>query len=79
VCWLLLRSSVHQRVPLRSLVHIVAKTEHTPDNCFLHHPEKLVEFRARRAARTTRGHGTVSTPKGFVSVAAAGGGSSSSS
>ena len=57
----------------------MAKTEHTPDNCFLHHPEKLVEFRARRAARTTRGHGTVSTPKGFVSVAAAGGGSSSSS
>jgi hypothetical protein len=69
VCWLLLRSSVHQRVPLRSLVRICGKTGHTPDNCFLHHPEKLAEFRARRAARTTRGRGTVSTP---MSVAAAG-------
>ena len=53
------------------------KTGHTPDNCFLHHPEKLAEFRARRAARTTRGRGTVSTPRGSVSVAAAATGSSS--
>jgi len=54
------------------------KTGHTPENCFLHHPEKLAEFRARRAARTTRGRGTVSTPRGSVSVAAAAGSSSSS-
>ena len=54
------------------------KTGHTLNNCFLHHPEKLAEFRARRAARTTRGRGTVSTPRGSVSVAAAAGSSSSS-
>ena len=45
----------------------------------MHHPEKLAEFRACRAARTTRGRGTVSTPRGSVSVAAAAGGSASSS
>jgi hypothetical protein len=55
------------------------KTGHTPDNCFLHHPEKLAEFRARCATRTTRGRAIVSTPRGSVLVAAAAAGGSSSS
>jgi hypothetical protein len=54
------------------------KTGHTPNNCFLHHPEKLAEFRARRAGRTTRGRAIVSTPRGSVSAAVAAGSSSSS-
>ncbi|XP_074560573.1 uncharacterized protein LOC141828529 [Curcuma longa] len=51
------------------------KTGHLPENCFSIHPEKLVDYRARRAARGTargaRGRGTGSTPGGSVSIAAA--------
>jgi hypothetical protein len=47
------------------------RTNHSSDTCFAKHPEKLVEFHARRAAR---GRGTSSTPRGSaggtVSVAA---------
>ena len=35
------------------------RTNHSSDTCFAKHPEKLAEFRARRAAR---GRGTSSTP-----------------
>uniref|UniRef100_K4AKE2 CCHC-type domain-containing protein n=1 Tax=Setaria italica TaxID=4555 RepID=K4AKE2_SETIT len=46
------------------------KTSHTAENCFSEHPEKLAEFRARRAARAARGRGTTLTPRGSMSVAA---------
>jgi hypothetical protein len=45
------------------------RTGHLSENCFSHHPEKLAEYRARRAARG-RGRGTGSTSRGSVSVAA---------
>ena len=44
------------------------KTNHSSDYCFAHYPQKLADFRARRAAR---GRDTGSTPRGSVSVAAA--------
>jgi len=44
------------------------RTGHPPENCFVQHPQKLAEFRARRAAR---GRGTGSTSRGSVSIAAA--------
>ena len=43
------------------------RTGHLSENCFSHHPEKLAEYRARRAAHG--GRGTGSTPRGSVSVA----------
>jgi hypothetical protein len=47
------------------------RINHSLDTCFAKHPKKLVEFRARRAAR---GRGTSSTPRGSaggtISVAA---------
>jgi hypothetical protein len=33
------------------------KTNHSSENCFSQHPEKLADFRARRAARAVRGRG----------------------
>jgi len=42
------------------------RTGHLSNNCFSHHPEKLAEYRARRAARG-RGRGTGSTPRGSAS------------
>ncbi|CAD6234840.1 unnamed protein product [Miscanthus lutarioriparius] len=47
------------------------RTGHLSENCFSHHPEKLAEYRARRAAHggRGRGRGTGSTPRGSVSVA----------
>jgi len=47
------------------------KTTHTAENCFSAHPEKLADFRARRAARIARGRGTAPTSRGSVSAAAA--------
>ena len=47
------------------------KTTHMAENCFSAHPEKLADFRARRAARLARGRGTTPTSKGSVSAAAA--------
>jgi hypothetical protein len=48
------------------------KTTHISENCFSAYPEKLAEYRARRAARATRGRGTSSTARGgSVSIAAA--------
>jgi len=44
------------------------KTTHRSENCFSKYPEKLADYRARRAAR---GRGTTATPWGSVSVAAA--------
>jgi len=44
---------------------------HTSYNCFSKHPEKLAEYRARRAARASRGSGIGPSSKGSVSVAAA--------
>ncbi|XP_066337356.1 uncharacterized protein [Miscanthus floridulus] len=44
------------------------RTGHPPENCFVQHPQKLAEFRARRA---TRGRGTGSTSRGSVFIAAA--------
>ena len=44
------------------------KTTHRSEYCFAKYPEKLAEFRARRA---TRGRGTSATPRGYVSDAAA--------
>ena len=46
------------------------KKNHSSENCFSQHPEKLADFRARRAARAARGRGTGSTPRGSVSIAA---------
>jgi hypothetical protein len=43
------------------------KKNHSSENCFSQHLEKLADFRARRAARATRGRGTGSTPRGSVS------------
>ena len=43
------------------------KTTHRSEHCFAKYPEKLAEFRARRAAR---GRGTSAPPRGSVSVAA---------
>ena len=43
------------------------KKNHSSENCFSQHLEKLADFRARRAARATRGRGTSSTPRGSVS------------
>jgi hypothetical protein len=37
------------------------KTNDSSENCFSQHPEKLADFRARRAARAARGRGTGST------------------
>ncbi|KAJ1275776.1 hypothetical protein BS78_05G162300, partial [Paspalum vaginatum] len=45
------------------------KTNHTLENCFSHHLEKLADFRARRAAHAARERGTAYTPRGSVSVA----------
>ncbi|XP_025814487.1 uncharacterized protein LOC112891759 [Panicum hallii] len=48
------------------------KTTHLSANCFSAYPEKLTEYRARRASRAARGRGTSSTARdGSVSVAAA--------
>jgi hypothetical protein len=48
------------------------KTTHLSANCFSAYPEKLAEYRARRASRAARGRGTSSTVQdGSVSVAAA--------
>jgi len=44
------------------------KNTHRSEHCFAKYPEKLAEFRARRAAR---GRGTSNPPRGSVSVAAA--------
>ena len=46
------------------------KFTHISD-CFSKHPEKLAEYRARRAARASRGSGTGPSSKESVSVAAA--------
>ena len=53
------------------------KSTHRSDNCFSKYPEKLANYRTRRAARA---RGIPATPKGSVSVAAASpvGGSQSS-
>jgi hypothetical protein len=42
------------------------KTTHQPGNCFAKFPEKLADFRVRRA---TRGRGTRPSPRGSVAVA----------
>jgi hypothetical protein len=48
------------------------KTNHLSTNCFSAHPEKLAEYRARRASRAARGRSTSSTARdGSVSIAAA--------
>ncbi|PVH64418.1 hypothetical protein PAHAL_2G263400 [Panicum hallii] len=48
------------------------KTTHLSANCFSAYPEKLAEYRARRASRAAHGRGTSSTARdGSVSVAAA--------
>ena len=48
------------------------KTTHLSANCFSAHPEKLAEYRARRAFRAARGRGTSSTPRdGAISIDAA--------
>ena len=47
------------------------KTTHTAENCFSAHPEKLADFRARRAARLPRGRGTAPTSRGSVSTVVA--------
>jgi len=39
---------------------------HSLENCFSQHPERLADFRARRAAR---GRGTSFTPRGSMSAA----------
>jgi hypothetical protein len=63
----------HQRTTaLKEPCKHCGRTNHSSDNCFAKHPEKLADFRARRAAR---GRGTSSTPSrgsasGTVSVAA---------
>jgi len=44
------------------------KTTHLSANCFSAYPEKLAEYRARRASRAARGRGTFSTARdGLVS------------
>ena len=67
MCWLPLTSSVHQKLHRQTL----CKFTHISDNCFSKHPEKLAEYRARRAARASRGSGTGPSSKESVSVAAA--------
>jgi hypothetical protein len=65
-----LRSSAPNSTSAEPCRHC-GRTGHLSDNCFSHHPEKLAEYRARRAAHggRGRGRGTGSTSRGSVSVA----------
>ncbi|XP_021320482.1 uncharacterized protein LOC110436960 [Sorghum bicolor] len=55
----------HQRTTaLKEPCKHCGRTNHSLDNCFAKHPEKLADFRARHAAR---GRGTSSTPRGSAS------------
>jgi hypothetical protein len=72
------RFSTPKGTPAEPCKHC-GKNTHTTGNCFSTHPEKLAEFRARRAARAPRGCRTTPAPRGSVSVAAASPVSASSS
>ncbi|KAJ1295940.1 hypothetical protein BS78_01G261100 [Paspalum vaginatum] len=63
------RYGAHKASSLELCKHC-GETNHTLENCFSQHPEKLADFRTRHAARTVCGNGTGSQSKGSVSVAA---------
>jgi hypothetical protein len=64
------RFSAPKGTPAEPCKHC-GKNTHTVENCFSAHPEKLAEFRARKAVRAPRGRGTAPAPRGSVSVAVA--------
>ena len=56
----------HLKVHLQNHVSIMARKNHSSENCFSQHPDKLADFRARCAARVARGCGTDSNPSDLV-------------
>jgi hypothetical protein len=66
MCWQLIAGSKSNDNSSNPCVHC-QKTNHRSDDCFIKYPEKLVAFRARRAAR---GHGPP-LPSGASLVVAA--------
>jgi hypothetical protein len=63
-------STLPKGTSLEPCKHCV-KTKRSSENCFSQHPEKFVDFFARRVASAARGHGTGSTPIGLVFVVVA--------